>query len=403
MAKSSRIILKAGREKSVHHRHPWLFSGAIARIDGTPSPGDIVRVEAADGGFLAHGYFNSTSQISLRLLSWSENVAIDADWWSGEISQSIARRQTLQASEDTNAYRLIYSESDGLPGLIVDRYADYLACQFLTAGVEKARSETTECLWQQVRPVGILDLSDSDVRQIEGLAPSTGLIRGEHPPGEVIVRENGFRFTVNFDSAQKTGLYLDQRDNRRIVAEFAPGRRVLDTFCYTGGFTIPILAASARSVTCVDSSEPALTLLRKNVTMLREDHADQTTGETEIRCANAFEELRRLRDQGRQFDMVILDPPKLAASHSQVARAKRAYKDLNLLALKLLTPGGVLATFSCSGAITHADLQTVVSWAATDAGRQVRIVKHLSQGEDHPVITSFPESEYLKGLLCVAD
>lgn len=403
MAKSARIILKAGREKSVHHRHPWLFSGAIERIDGTPSPGDIVRVEAVNGGFLAHGYFNPSSQISLRLLTWSESEAIDEGWWGDRISESIARRKTLLATGDTDTCRLIYSEADGLPGLIVDRYADYLACQFLTAGIERVRTKITDRLWRQVRPVGILDLSDSDVRRIEGLAPSAGAIRGEPPRDDVIVRENGLRFAVNFGSAQKTGLYLDQRDNRRIVAGYAPGRRVLDCFCYTGGFTIPVLAASARSVMCVDSSESALVLLRKNVTMLRENHASPTVGETEIKCANVFEELRRLRDQGQQFDMIVLDPPKLASSHSQVARAKRAYKDLNLLALKLLSSGGVLATFSCSGAISRTDLQSVVSWAATDAGRQVRIIRHLSQGEDHPVITSFPESEYLKGMLCLAE
>lgn len=403
MAKSARIILKAGREKSVHHRHPWLFSGAIARVEGAPQPGDIVRVVAADGGFLAYGYFNPASQISLRLLSWSEGEAIDTGWWADKISESITRRHTLLASGDTDSFRLVYSEADGLPGLIVDQYAGFLVCQFLTAGIEKVRTELTDQLWRQLRPLGILDLSDNDVRQIEGLTPRAGVIRGESPHDEVIVRENGLRFAVNFDNAQKTGLYLDQRDNRRLVAEYAPGRRMLDCFCYTGGFTIPVLAASARNVMCVDSSESALALLRKNVTMLQESHANPIVGETEIKCANVFEELRRLRDQGQQFDMIILDPPKLAASHSQVARAKRAYKDLNLLALKLLTSGGVLATFSCSGAISRADLLSVVSWAATDAGRQVRVVKHLSQGEDHPVITSFPESEYLKGLLCLAD
>lgn len=403
MPKSARIILKTGREKSVRHRHPWLFSGAIGGVEGSPAPGDIVRVQAANGEFLAYGYYNPRSQITLRLLAWKEDEAIDAAWWARRIRESIARRSTLMASPQTNALRLVYSEADGLPGLIVDRYADYLVCQFLTAGIERVRSEIVGQLEELVKPAGILDLSDTDTRNVEGLAPCTWLIRGTAPDHAVIVRENGFRFAVDLGGGQKTGFYLDQRDNRRVVSELAQGRSVLDCFCYTGGFTVPILAASPRSVMCIDSSEAALGLLRTNVSMLEHDSPGLKMGETELACANVFEELRRLRDRGRQFGMIILDPPKLAASHSQVARAKRAYKDLNLLALKLLTPGGVLATFSCSGAISRADLQSVVSWAATDANRQVRILRLLSQGGDHPVLSSFPESEYLKGILCIAD
>lgn len=403
MPKSARIILKTGREKSVRHRHPWLFSGAIGGVEGSPAPGDIVRVQAANGEFLAYGYYNPRSQITVRLLAWKEDEAIDAAWWARRIRESIARRSTLMASPQTNAFRLVYSEADGVPGLIVDRYADYLVCQFLTAGIERVRTEIVGQLEEQIKPAGILDLSDTDIRNVEGLAPCTGLIRGTAPDHAVIVRENGFCFAVDLGGGQKTGFYLDQRDNRRVVSELAQGRSVLDCFCYTGGFTIPIIASSPQSVMCIDSSEAALGLLRTNISMLEHDSPGLKLGETELACANVFEELRRLRDRGRQFGMIILDPPKLAASHSQVARAKRAYKDLNLLALKLLTPGGVLATFSCSGAISRADLQSVVSWAATDANRQVRILRQLSQGEDHPVLSSFPESEYLKGILCIAD
>lgn len=403
MPKSLRIILKTGREKSVRHRHPWLFSGAIDRVDGAPTPGDIVRVQAANGEFLAYGYYNPRSQITLRLLSWDEGETIDAPWWARKISESFARRRTFLASPETDACRVIYSEADSLPGLIVDRYAGYLVCQFLTAGIERVRTEIVGQLEEQIKPTGILDLSDNGIRDVEGLPPSTGLIRGTAPSSPVIVHENGFRFAVDLGSGQKTGFYLDQRDNRLAVSEFARGRRVLDCFCYTGGFTVPILASSPEGVMCIDSSESALELLRANLLMLEKDHPGRAVGEIELKCANVFEELRKLRDRGRQFDMIILDPPKLATSQSQVARAKRAYKDLNLIALKLLTPGGVLATFSCSGAVSRADLQSVVSWAATDANRQVRIVRQLSQGEDHPVLTSFPESEYLKGILCIAD
>jgi len=400
MPKSAEIILKPGRDKSVHHRHPWLFSGAIERVDGSPEPGDIVRVRAANGEFLAHAYYNSRSQIALRLLSWDEFDTIDAPWWTRMIERAIARRIPLSNLTGTNSYRLIYSEADGLPGLIVDRYADYLVCQFLTAGIERIRTHIVDVLWERLRPEAMIDLSDNDVRKLEGLAASGGVIRGTEPVGQVVIHENGFRYAVDLGHGQKTGYYLDQRLNRSHVAGLASGRRVLDCFCYSGGFTIPILASSPVSVTCIDSSEPALEILRANVAMLTEDRPELSAGEIEFANANVFEELRKFRDQDRRFDMIVLDPPKLAASQSQVERAKRAYKDLNLLALKLLSHGGILATFSCSGAISRQDLQGVVAWAATDAKRRVQVVDHLGQGEDHPVLASFPESEYLKGLIC---
>lgn len=387
----------------MHHRHPWLFSGAIARVDGAPQPGDIVRVSGSNGEFLAHAYFNPQSQIALRLLSWDEFDTIDGAWWTRMVERAIARRTTLQESSGTDAYRLIFSEADGLPGLVVDHYSDYLVCQFLTAGIERVRAHIVDVLWERLHPSAMLDLSDNDVRKLEGLAPVGGVIRGAQPIETVTIRENGFRYAVDLSGGQKTGYYLDQRRNRSHVATLASGRRVLDCFSYTGGFTIPILASSPSSVTSIDSSEPALEILRSNVVMLVQDRPELLVGEIEYSNANVFEELRKFRDQGRQFDMIVLDPPKLAASHSHVARAKRAYKDLNLLAIKLLSPGGILATFSCSGAITRADLQSVVGWAATDAKRRVQVVDQLGQGEDHPVLVSFPESEYLKGLVCIVD
>jgi 23S rRNA (cytosine1962-C5)-methyltransferase len=403
MPKSAEITLKPGRDKSVHHRHPWLFSGAIDRVDGHPEPGDIVRVRAANGEFLAHAYYNSRSQIALRLLSWDEFDTIDGPWWTRMVERAIARRLPLSALTGTNSYRVIYSEADGLPGLIVDRYANFLVCQFLTAGIERVRAHIVDVLWERLHPSAMIEQSDNDVRKLEGLAPSGGVIRGAELTGPVMIQENGFRYAVDLGSGQKTGYYLDQRRNRAHVAAFAAGRRVLDCFCYTGGFTVPILASSPASVTCIDSSEPALGILRTNIAMLAEDHPELAVGETEFSNANVFEELRRFRDQDRRFDLIVLDPPKLAASQSQTERAKRAYKDLNLLAIKLLSPRGILATFSCSGAITRADLQSVVGWAATDAKRRVQVVDHLGQGEDHPVLVSFPESEYLKGLICIID
>ena len=224
------VILKPGRDKPVRHRHPWIFSGGIGRIDGAPTPGGIVRVLAADGEFLAYGYFNPHSQISLRLLSWDEGEAIDGDWWIKAVDRAVSRRSGLLSSTDTNSCRLVYSEADGLPGLIVDRYADFLVCQFLTAGIERARGVIVDALWNKLRPTAILDLGDNDIRKVEGLPESGGTLRGDAPDGPVIVRENGFRYAVDLHAGQKTGFYLDQRLNRIRVAAHAPERRVLDCF-----------------------------------------------------------------------------------------------------------------------------------------------------------------------------
>lgn len=396
MPKPAAIHLKPGREKPVLHRHPWLFSGAIGRIDGSPAPGDIVRVLDANGEFLAQAYFNAQSQITLRLLTWDKEEIIDSGWWRRMVEFSIARRGPLLASAETDCCRLVYAEADGLPGLIVDRYADFLVCQFLTAGIEQVRTTIVDALCENLKPAGILDLSDNDIRKLEGLPECGGTLRGNAPEKLAIVRESGLQYHVDLRTGQKTGFYLDQHRNRPRVANHAPGRQVLDCFCYTGGFTVPCLAAGAQTVMAIDSSASSLELLKSNVALLGEDHVARV----ETLGANVFEALRKFRDQGRQFGMVILDPPKLAASQSQVNRAMRAYKDLNLLAMKLLTPDGILATFSCSGAVSAAAFQETVAWAATDAHRRVQIIEKLSQGEDHPILVSFPESEYLKGLIC---
>ncbi len=403
MQKSADIILKPGRDKPVRHRHPWLFSGAIGHIDGAPSPGEVVRVLAANGEFLSYAYINRQSQITLRNLSWNENETIDAEWWTRAIHNAFDRRLLLTSSTATNSYRLVHSEADGVPGLIVDRYADFLVCQFLTAGIERVRPVVVDALDQLLRPTCILDLSDNDIRKLEGLPESVGSLKGEAPTGPVEILENGFCYEVDVQGGQKTGFYLDQRPNRLKAAAYAQGRRVLDCFCYSGGFTLPILSASPLEVVCLDSSAAALQHLQTNLQRLKTYRPSVADGNVEIHCVNVFEELRKFRDQSRQFDMIVLDPPKLAASQSQVARAMRAYKDLNLLAMKLLSPGGVLVTFSCSGAVSRAAFQDVMGWAATDAKRRVQIIEQLSQGEDHPVLVSFPESEYLKGLICRVD
>ncbi|MEW5700683.1 MAG: class I SAM-dependent rRNA methyltransferase [Candidatus Zixiibacteriota bacterium] len=393
-----RIILKPGKDKAARHRHPWVFSGAIARIDGDvrPGSGEIVRVMTADGAFLAHGYYNPRSQIAIRLLEWNEAVSVDESWWRGRLRDAIAARRDLFADPQTNAFRLVHAEADGLPALIVDKYGDCLVIQSQAAGIDAVKAVLVDELNAQLHPGGIIERSEGSARELEGLAEARGVVSGSVPPTVEIV-ENGHRFVVDLNEGQKTGFYLDQRANRALVATHARDREVLDCFAYTGGFTVYALASGARAVTCVDSSAPALALLAQNVALndIAVDRVSTIEG-------NAFEVLRKFRDQGRSFDMVILDPPKLAANRSQLEKALRAYKDLNLLAMKLLRPGGILATFSCSGAVSVAAFQEMIAWAATDAARSVQILRRLSQAADHPILVSFPESEYLKGLLCRA-
>ena len=392
------IILRSGKDKAARHRHPWVFSGAIDRIGGEvkPAPGDIVRVTSAGGEFLAYGYYNHRSQIAVRLLEWDESMPVDTIWWRGKLKTAIAARRSLFSDPQTNAFRLVHAEADGLPGLVVDRYADYVVIQSQTAGIDAVKPLLIEELNDQLHSTGILERSEGSARELEGLADTRGVLSGTQPPALLEIVENGHRFLVDLSEGQKTGFYLDQRANRALVAAYARDRDVLDCFAYTGGFTVHALAAGARTVTDVDSSASALSLLKRNAELNAVDASDRVTTIE----GNAFEVLRKFRDQGRSFDMVILDPPKLAANRSQLDKALRAYKDLNLLAMKLLRPDGILATFSCSGAVSVAAFQEAVAWAATDAARAVQVLHRLSQGPDHPILVSFPESEYLKGLLC---
>ena len=395
------VILKPGRDKSVRHRHPWIFSGAIDGIAGAePEPGEVVQVQAADGSFLAHGYFNAKSRISVRLLDWQRGAHIDEGWWRERVAAAVMRRTSVATETDSNACRLVYAEADGLPGLIVDQHDGFLAVQMLTVGIERVRGVIHAALEELLHPTGVVDLSDDTARGLEGLPPSSGSGTGKPPDRPLAIRENGFRYLIDLFEGQKTGFYLDQRTNRRRVAPYAQGKSVLDGFCYTGGFTLPALAAGAQAITCIDSSAAALDLLRQNVESLQAERPACANVTVEVLKGNLFELMRRYRDEERHFEMVILDPPKLAAAQAQVPKALRAYKDLNLLAMKLLTPGGILATFSCSGAVSRSEFHNAVAWAATDAQRSVQVIEQLSQAEDHPVLISFPESEYLKGLIC---
>lgn len=389
------IWLWPNRDRSLKRRHPWVFSGAISGVDGDPEPGAIVRVLDHEDRFLAWAYFNRRSQIQARVLDWSESAAIDDGWWRRRISESVERRRALPGLEGTNVCRLVYAEADALPGLIVDRYADFLVVQVLTAGVDRVKSVIADALSDALRPSGIYERSDQDVRQLEGLGAAVGTLAGRTPPDRIEVEERGRRYVVDVKAGQKTGFYIDQRENRRLVAEYARGKDVLDLFSYTGGFSVCALGSGAARTTLVDSSLGALEFAELN---LRANGVDPEG--VELIQGNVFEVARSYRDEGRRYDVVIADPPKFAQSRSHLEKAERAYKDVNLLGMRLLTPGGILATFSCSGAVETGHFSRIVSWAGVDADRGVQILHRLTQSPDHPIVPSFPESEYLKGLIC---
>jgi 23S rRNA (cytosine1962-C5)-methyltransferase len=390
-----KIALKPGRDKTARQHHPWIFSGAIAKIDGNPRAGDVVKVIDGHNNFVAYGHYSPVSQIRIRLLEWDESAAIDNAWWHKKIKASIERRNTITQLANTNAVRLIYGESDFIPGLIVDRYDDFLIAQFLSCGVDAAKNTIVATLDEIAKPRGIYERGDVDVRKLEGLELRKGNLSGAKPPNEIIIDERKIKFAVDIVNGHKTGMYLDQRYNRQAVAEFAAGKRILDCFCYSGGFSLYAMASKCKNITLVDSSQSALDTANRNIELNGFDVSKAT-----FVTGDVFEVLRELKSLGKKFDMIILDPPKFAPTKNDLKKALSAYKDINLLALQLLEPGGILATFSCSGAVDSQTLQTVLFWAAIDSGREVQIIQKLSQDIDHPISVTFPESEYLKGCMC---
>jgi len=379
----------------VLNRHPWIFSGAIKRIEGEAADGDVVEVADYQGRFLAQGYLNRRSQITVRTLTWDEGEVIGEDFWRRCLERAFASRQALADDPATAAYRLVNAESDLLPGLIVDRYGDYLVIQFLTLGIERWKAELVSLMADLLKPRGIYERSDVEVRKKEGLAQVSGLLHGEEPPGLVEVTENGHRFLVDIRAGHKTGFYLDQCENRQKLTRYCPGRAVLNCFAYTGAFAVYAAAAGAGRITNVESSAEALELARRNVAL--NGFADR---DDEYVKGDVFQVLREYRDRGRIFDLIILDPPKFAYSQHQVESACRGYKDVNLLAMQIIAPGGILFTFSCSGRVSPDLFQKVLFGASVDAGRDVQIIEKLSQASDHPILLTFPESEYLKGFVC---
>ena len=398
------VILQPGRDKSVLRRHPWVFSRAISRVEGKASDGDAVTVADSTGKPLAQGLLNRRSQITIRLVSWNPGQAIDEKFWRERIRAAIKARRPSGLGE---ACRLIHGESDGLPGLVVDRYGEWLVVQVLTLGLDRIKSDlarwTAQALAeaQPAAPIrGVYERSDADVRVKEGLEQATGLLWGEEPPSQIEICERSLsgkplRFLVDPRRGHKTGFYLDQSVNRHRAAAYASGAEVLNVFSYTGAFGIHALAEGAKRVVNVDSAADALTLARRHCEM-----NGFAANEEDFIDGDAFALLRRFRAEGRQFDLIVLDPPKFVHSAGQLDRATRAYKDLNLVAFQILRPGGTLATFSCSGLVTPDLFQKIVFGAALDSGREASIVEKLSQSPDHPIALTFPEAEYLKGLIC---
>jgi len=391
------LILKPGREKSALRRHPWIFSGAVQQVDENPASGETVDLLSFNGQFLARAAYSPISQIRARVWTFDSDEEVNADFFRKKIQDAIHKRSTLNIQQHTNAYRLIHAESDHIPGLIVDRYDDTLVLQSLTAGSEFWKETIADILVEETGIKNIYERSDADVRELEGLQPITGILRG-NPEMQLCITEYGLRFTVDIQHGHKTGFYLDQRDNRQRMGELAKDRDVLNCFCYTGGFTVHALAGGAKSVVSVDSSADALALGQENVRL----NGQQAEGVEWVE-ADVFHYLRKLRDQNRSFDMIILDPPKFAPTAAQAEKAARGYKDINLLAFKLLRAGGILATFSCSGGVDADLFQKIIASAALDAGVEATIIERFSQGADHPVSLHFPEGMYLKGLVCLKD
>ena len=391
----AQVILKKGREKPLLRNHPWIYSGAIAEIVGKPQCGDIVEVLSSKKDLLGIGAYSHISQIKIRLLTFTNKPLHENPDFSTllkrRIEKAISSRQQIT---NTNAYRLCHAESDQLPGLIVDLYNKNAVIQILSCGAESWKEEIAQILISNPAIESVSECFDSEMRNLEGLPIREIIHLGQKITSKIKIEENEIKFLIDING-QKTGFYLDQRENRFRLREYVNKMDVLDCFCYSGGFSLNAAVGGAKSITSVDSANEALEILRENIQL---NNFPQET--FEIIQADVFSQLRTFRDQDRKFDVIVLDPPKLAPTRKHVDKAARAYKDINLLAFKLLRPGGILFTFSCSGGLDRSLFQKIVADAALDAGVDAQIIGTMSQSSDHPILLSFPEGEYLKGFIC---
>jgi len=396
----AQLILLPGKERSAFKQHhPWLFAGSVGRLEGRARPGDTVEVLADNLRPLGRAAYSPSSQIRARFWTFDPEESIDDAFFKRRIAAAVAHRQALPELKGQQGLRLIHAESDGLPGIVADQYGDTVVVQLTSAGADKWRKAIVAGLVKATGCARIYERSDSDVRGLEGLEPTVGWLHGERPAGALSIDENGVQLAVDVVGGHKTGFYLDQRDNRAWLRSVAAGKDILNCFCYTGGFSLQALAGDAAHVLSIDSSGPALAQARANLALNPQLPADRA----EWLEADVFQALRDFRKAGRTFDLIVLDPPKFAPSAAHADRAARAYKDINLLGFRLLRPGGLLMTYSCSGGIGLELFQKIVAGAALDAGREARIVRRLSGTADHPVALNFPEGEYLKGLLVQVD
>ncbi len=395
----AQLILMPGKERAAFkNRHPWVFAGSVGRLEGRARPGDTVEVLADNLRPLGRAAYSPQSQIRARFWTFDPDESVDDAFFKRRIAAAVARRQALPELKG-QGLRLIHAESDGLPGIIADQYGDTVVVQLNSAGADKWRKAIVNALVQATGCARIYERSDSDVRGLEGLEPTVGWLHGEPKETGLAIDENGVQLAVDVVGGHKTGFYLDQRDNRAWLRSVAADKDILNCFCYTGGFSLQALAGGAKSVLSIDSSGPALAQARANLAL-----NPQLPGErAEWLEADVFQALRDFRKAERSFDLIVLDPPKFAPSAAYADRAARAYKDINILGFKLLRPGGLLMTYSCSGGIGLELFQKIVAGAAVDAGREARIVRRLSGTADHPVALNFPEGEYLKGLLVQVD
>ena len=389
----AQLFLGSRRDAYLLRRHPWIFSGAVHHVEGEPLPGETVEVKAADGRWLARAAFSPTSQIRARVWTFDAAEGVDEAFFARRIQAALDYRKRLGVWS-LNACRLIHGEADGLPALVVDRYDAYLSCQFLAAGMEYWKKVIVAELAKLPGIRGIYERSDAEARRREGLELTEGVLWGEAPPEDLAICENGLTMRVSLPQGHKTGFYLDQRENRLAVDGVASGAEVLDCCCYSGAFGLRAAKAGAKSVLFLDDSEAAIGLAKANAAL------NGLAGDSRLEFQNGdmFSVLRKFRDARRSFDVIVLDPPKFASTHGQLLRAAKGYKDVNLLACKLLRPNGTLLTFSCSAAMTPEFFRTIVAEALTDAGRVGRVVRTFSQSPDHPQALHFPEGHYLTGL-----